>query len=164
MRHFRQAFTVTPRTRRMIEAANPASLVAGSCCPHGDGAGLPCAFAVAIDLATIAIAADQYLDAARRAQVQTSRNFHRPIPSRRQKIDRKIDFVEQSSCTCAHAHCGARHRGNLAVLAGVVPVLLGSDRFTLFGSRCHLPIPLRFQPSSPQTAIPLSRLQSSKTD
>jgi hypothetical protein len=52
----------------------------------------------------------------------------------------------------------------LAVLAGVVPVLLGPDRFTLFDLRCHLPIPLRFQPSSPEIAIPLSRLQSSKTD
>ena len=83
MRHFLQTITVTPGARRMIEAASPASLVTVSCCPRGCGAGLSCALAVAIDLTAIAIAADQYLDAARRAQVQTSRNFHRPIPSRR---------------------------------------------------------------------------------
>ena len=83
MRHILQTFTVTPGACRMIEAASPASLVTVSGCPRGCGAGLSCALAVAIDLAAIAIAADQYLDAARRAQVQTSRNFHRPIPSRR---------------------------------------------------------------------------------
>ncbi|GEM_PF-2835507 len=68
-------------------------------------------------------------------------NLQSVNPSNKRIADVRVNesavnyFFEAQGGT--HARCGTRHRGNLAVLAGVVPALSGTDMCTLFGLRCH---------------------------
>jgi hypothetical protein len=115
---------VTARPSGMGEAATAAALVAPTRLPHARTADNGGTIASTIDLTAIAVAADEDLAAAACTKKEADRGSHRRPPSRQRDIDRDHQLVEYSSPHPCPARCGARHRRNLAVLAGVVPVLL----------------------------------------
>lgn len=145
MRHVLLSRTVATAAFGMGEAAMAARLVA----PTRSADRVPPrrrrAAAGAVDLAMVAGAANQYLHAAARAEEESARGFHWRSKSRQGAVDRDFRLVEYSPCTRARHGVGHDIGVNLAVWAGVVPVLFGGIFLPHLELSCHprrLPLPI----------------------
>jgi len=126
MRHVLVLNTVTTVAFGVIEAASTAALVELARLAYRATAGRLCTAGCAVDLASVAVAANQHLHPTSRAQKETSQRFHWRSMSRQRTIDRAIPLVKYSPCTRARHAVGHDIGVNLVVLAGVVPVSLAA--------------------------------------
>lgn len=125
MRHILYAGAVTAGSLGVGKAAATAPLVTPTRFPNRVTPRPRCAVAGAINLATVAVAADDHLRPAARAQEQSARGFHWRPKSRQREFDRGLRFVKYFPCTRARHGVGHDIGLDLAVCAGVVPVLFG---------------------------------------
>ncbi len=130
MRHILLSDAVTPTALCVRKAPTPARLVALARLVHALTPGRLRATPGTINLPAITVTANQYLHTAQRTHKDPSRRFHRRPQSRQSDIDRDMCFVEYYPRTCELHGVGHDIGVNLAVWAGVVPVLLGSGLFT----------------------------------
>jgi hypothetical protein len=140
MRHVVQTCAVKARARRMIEASNPARLVAYAGLTYRRRSGLLCTGSCAIDMATIAVAAHQHLGTATRAQEESTRDVHRRHMSCRSDIDRKVRSVEQSPCTRVR-HAVGHGIGHAWRLTPVSCLFCSAPSFLPHVALCCHPLP-----------------------
>ena len=125
MRHFVPASPVAATAFGMREAAPSATLIATAGGPQrGLTSGLGAA-AGAIDLAPVAMAADEHLRSAADTEEPATGTSHWRSTSRQREFDRDLPLVKYSPCTRAQHDVG---RGSGLIFEGfaaAVPVLLG---------------------------------------
>jgi hypothetical protein len=163
MRHVLLSGPVTTAAFSMGEAAMATRLVEPARFPDRVPPRRRRAVAGAVDLAMVAGAANQYLHAAARAQEESARGFHWRPKSRQGAVDRGFRLVEYSPCTRARHGVGHDIGVNLAVWAGVGPVLFGGIVLPHPEPGCHpcplatprrRPAPLRARFQSPYGLLP----------
>jgi hypothetical protein len=130
MRHVLLPQAVSAAALRMCKAPGPARLVASAGFAHALATGRLRAIPSTINLPAITVTANEHRSAAQCTYKYPSRRFHRRAPSRQSDIDRDTCFVEYYPRTRAWRGVGHGTGVNLAVWAGVVPVLLGSGLLT----------------------------------
>ena len=130
MRHFFLPGAISTHALGMGETSAATPLVASASLPYRSTADQLRTGSGTITLASVAVAANEYLRAAAPAQKETSHRFHRLAPVKPNRYRQERTFCGTISLHTCSARCGARHRASLAVYSGVVPVLFGTVIFT----------------------------------
>jgi hypothetical protein len=121
----------------MIKTSNPTGLVARTGLAHRSRTGLPGALAGAINLTTVAVAANQHLGTATRTQEETARSFHRRL-SCADKNSTGSRILWNNLPAQVPMHIVGRGTGkDLEVLPGIAPALFGNVIFTRIAVDCH---------------------------
>lgn len=106
MRHILQAGAVTAGSLSVGKAAATAGLVAPARLPDRVRSGRLRAVGRAVDLAAVAVAADEHLRPAAHAHKESARGLHWRLKSRQGDIDRAYKLVKYSPCTRARHGVG----------------------------------------------------------
>ena len=106
MRHVLPSGTVTATAFGVGEAATAAALVAPARLPNRVTSGRLRTVGGAIDLATVAVAADDHLRPAAHAEKESARGFHWRPKARQGGVDRVFKLVKYSPCTRARHGVG----------------------------------------------------------
>jgi len=117
MRHVLLSGTVTAAAFGVGKAAATAGLVAPARLTNRVTSGRLRTVRGAINLATVAVAANDHLRPTAHAEKESARGFHWRPKARQGGLDRGFKLVKYSPCTRAQARRGARHRSGLGGLS-----------------------------------------------
>ena len=115
MRHILLSSAVTAVAFGVGKTAATAGLVAPARLPDRATSGCLRTVRGAVDLATVAVAADDHLRPAAHAQKESARGLHWRLKSRQGDIDRAFKLVKYSPCTRARHGVGHDIGPDLAV-------------------------------------------------
>ena len=139
MRHFLLSGAIFAHTQGMGETSATAPLIASASLPYRSSADQLRTGSGTITLASVAVAANEYLRATPPAQKESTYRFHQLAPIEPIRYRQEGAFCGTISLHTCSARCGARHRASLAVYIGVVPVLFGTSFLPHVALCCHHP-------------------------